>query len=85
MSSDLTFSPSATGGRECGSFTISDDDIVENEEVFSLELTTRDQAVVFLNARSADVTVTDNDGMLSHKLFINSLHTCSCFKGTSIH
>ena len=66
MSAVLTFAPSVSGGRECGSFTIPDDIIVESEEVFSLELTTMDQDVVFFNGRSAEVTVTDNDGILIH-------------------
>ena len=44
----------------CASISISDDAILENDEIFSLQLNTTDQAVT-LRPISANVTIGDDD------------------------
>ena len=46
--------------QQCTSISISDDAILENDEIFSLQLNTTDQAVT-LRRISANVTIGDDD------------------------
>lgn len=56
----MTFAPS-DGDKKCVNVTIVDDSLVENNEEFSLTLTTSDSAVS-LTSSEATVTIIDNDG-----------------------
>ena len=51
----------AGADQQCTSISISDDPILENVELFSVQLNTSDQAVT-LHPRSANITIEDNDG-----------------------
>ena len=51
----------ARADQQCTSISISDDPILENDELFSVELNTSDQAVT-LHPSSANITIEDNDG-----------------------
>ena len=51
----------AGADQQCTSISISDDPILENDEFFSVELNTRDQAVT-LHPSSANITIWDDDG-----------------------
>ena len=55
--------------RQCASISISDDPILENDELFSMQLNTTDQAVT-LHPISANVTIWDDD----RKSFLASLY-----------
>ena len=57
---NTTFSPGMTG-PQCQSISITDDSILENDEVFVVALTTTDQNVI-LNPNTTSVTILDNDG-----------------------
>ena len=46
--------------QQCASISISDDSILENDELFSVQLTTTNQAVT-LSPSSAIITIGDND------------------------
>ena len=50
----------AGADQQCTSISISDDPILENDELFSVELNTSDQAVT-LHPSSANITIEDND------------------------
>ena len=57
---DLTFPQGTT--LQCTNISISDDAIVENDELFSVQLTSTDPAVILSpSARSATVTIGDDD------------------------
>ena len=57
---DLTFMPGTT--LQCASISISDDAIPENDEFFSVQLTSTDPAVILSpSASSATVTIGDDD------------------------
>ena len=47
--------------QQCTSISISDDPILENDELFSVVLNTTDQAVT-LRPSSANITIEDDDG-----------------------
>ena len=47
--------------QQCTSISISDDPILENDELFSVQLNTTDQAVT-LHPSSANITIGDDDG-----------------------
>ena len=51
----------AGADQQCTSISISDDPILENDELFSVELNTSDQAVT-LHPSSANITIEDDDG-----------------------
>jgi len=59
----LTFDESST--RVCGDISITPDDIYEDDETFSVTLTTGDGDVT-LEPDSGVVTITDEDGGLSY-------------------
>jgi len=56
---ELTFLPGAA--ERCASISISNDTILEDDELFSVQLDTTDQAVT-LSPGSANVTIVDDDG-----------------------
>jgi len=58
--------------RQCASISISDDAILENNELFSVQLTTTDQAVM-LSPSSATVTIEDDDSK-SFSLFVSTTY-----------
>lgn len=50
---------------ECSCFTVNDDNVVENDEEFSIVVTSDDPSVVILDdCDTATVTIIDDDGML---------------------
>ena len=51
----------AGADQQCTSISISDDPILESDELFSVELNTTDQAVT-LHPSSANITIGDDDG-----------------------
>ena len=57
---NITFSP-GMAGPQCQSISITDDSILENDEVFVVALTTTDQNVI-LNPNTTSVTILDDDG-----------------------
>ena len=59
VSQDLTFSQSSS--RECVNVSIVNDDELENEEEFSLTLTTGEDRVN-LDPDSSTILITDDDG-----------------------
>ena len=61
MTLELTIVPGTP--QQCASISISDDAILENDEIFSLQLNTTDQAVT-LRPSSANITIEDDDGKL---------------------
>ena len=60
----LTISGLDTGEVSCFSIEVIDDDLFEDDESFTLHLSTGD-ASVLIGAPYATVTITDNDGMFS--------------------
>ena len=58
--------------QQCASISISDDAILENNELFSVQLTTTDQAVM-LSPSSATVTIEDDDSK-SFSLFVSTTY-----------
>ena len=50
----------AGADQQCTSISISDDPILESDELFSVELNTTDQAVT-LHPSSANITIEDDD------------------------
>ena len=48
-------------GTQCRSISITDDSILENDEVFVVALSTTDQDVI-LNPSTTSVTILDDDG-----------------------
>ena len=70
VSVDLTFLPGAsTGDIQCVNVNITDDTVVEDDEPFSVHLSSTDSAV---NIAVADATVTinqDNDSMFVHSFY----------------
>ena len=71
----LTFLPSTT--LLCDQIFIINDTILENNEVFSVELNSLDQTVI-IGLRSAIVTIAaDNDGKIRSRRYNNiSIHLC---------
>ena len=71
----LTFLPSTT--LQCSQIFIINDNILENNEVFSVELNSLDQAVI-IGLRSATVTIAaDNDGKIRSRRYNKmSMHLC---------
>ena len=67
--SSLLFTPTNSGDPQCTDISIVDDTILENDEVFSVELSTNDLDVDFETA-SAMVTISDNDGRVLYTLLI---------------
>ena len=61
MTVELEFQPEST--TACVAISITEDLRLENNEMFSVELNTTDQAVV-LNPRMALVSIIDNDSKL---------------------
>ena len=51
----------AGADQQCTSISISDDPILENDELFSVQLNTTDQALT-LHPSSANITIGDDDG-----------------------
>jgi len=75
---ELTFLPGTA--ERCANISISNDTILEDDELFSVQLDTTDQAVT-LSPSSADVTIGDDDGKsLSISLIANFLY-CSTYRG----
>lgn len=71
----LTFLPSTT--LQCDRILIINDTILENNENFSVELSSLDQAVI-IGLRSATVTIAaDNDGKLRGRRY-NNISMCLC-------
>jgi len=68
--------------ERCASISISNDPILEDDEFFSVQLDTTDQAVI-LSPSSADVTIGDDDGKsLSIPLIANFMY-CSTHRGNA--
>ena len=63
---ELTFLQGTS--QQCANISISDDTVLENNEFFSVQLTTTDQAVT-LSPRSATVTIGDDDSTLCSLFF----------------
>ena len=63
---NIIFSPGMTG-PQCRSISITDDSILENDEVFVLALSTTDQDVN-LNPSITSVTILDDDGNVNFKI-----------------
>ena len=61
--------------QQCTSISIADDAILENDELFSLQLNTTDQAVT-LHPISANITIGDNDGKPCYTLCNSSRTAC---------
>ena len=63
---DLTFLPGTT--LQCASISISDDAILENDESFSVQLTSTDPAVTLSpSASSATITIGNDDSKSFYK------------------
>ena len=60
ISENIIFSPGLTG-PQCQSISITDDSILENDEMFVVALSTADQDVI-LNPSTTSVTIIDDDG-----------------------
>ena len=66
MPENIIFSPGMTG-PQCQSISITDDSILEIDEVFVVALSTTDQDVI-LNPSNTSVTILDNDGNVNSKV-----------------
>ena len=64
----------AGADQQCTSISISDDPILENNELFSAQLNTTDQAVT-LRPSTANITIGDDDGKAFYSLHILDLNT----------
>ena len=71
---NIIFLPGMTG-PQCQSISITDDSILENDEVFVVALSTTDQDVI-LNPSITSVTILDDDGIINSK--INHLEFVLC-------
>ena len=60
ITENIIFSPGMTG-PQCQSISITNDSILENDEVFVVALSTMDQDVI-LNPSNTTVTILDDDG-----------------------
>ena len=63
---NIIFSPGMTG-PQCQSVSITNDSILENDEVFVVVLSTTDQDVI-LNPSITSVTILDDDGNVTSKM-----------------
>ena len=71
MDLPLLFTP--TNDRRCFNVTVNDDDVLENEERFTLDLDT-DDPMVILSPEQAEVIITDTDSKkFSTPITVNSL------------
>ena len=61
---DLTFNSGATS--QVVTVTTSNDTVIEDEETFTLALTSTDAAIAMLMPQSATVTITDQTSKYSH-------------------
>ena len=68
---NIIFSPGMTG-PQCKSISITDDSILEIDEVFVVALSTMDQDVI-LNPSNTSITILDDDGIV---LYYESLRVC---------
>ena len=63
---DLTFLPGTT--LQCANISISDDAVLENDELFSVQLTSTDPAVILSpSASSATITIGNDDSKSFYK------------------
>ena len=73
----LTFDQSNT--RACGDISITPDDIYEDDETFSVTLTTGDEDVT-LEPDGGIVTITDDDGSLHYLAYMHTYkYSCDSF------
>ena len=72
ITENIIFSPGMTG-PQCQSISITDDSILENNEVFVVALRTTDQDVI-LNPSTTSVTILDDDGNDNSKM--NPFRVC---------
>ena len=63
---NIIFSPGMTG-PQCQSISITNDSILENDEVFVVALSTTDQDVI-LNPSTTSVTILDDDGNVTSNM-----------------
>ena len=61
MSIDIAIEIESTGIPICMNIAIIDDNVVERQEMFQLNLTTSSDLVIFAEPRVANVTILDND------------------------
>ena len=77
VSSELTFGPTAiTGSTQCTSASLVDDDIVEDTEQFSVEVSSTSDIVLIASPSSAIYSIADN--VDSESLFSPALPFMSC-------
>ena len=62
---NIIFSPGMTG-PQCQSISVTDDSILENNEMFVVALSTTDQDVI-LSPSTTSVTILDDDGNANSK------------------
>ena len=61
MSIDIAIEIESTGIPICMNIAIIDDNVVERQEMFQLNLSTSSDLVIFAEPRVANVTILDND------------------------
>ena len=72
----------ATGSTQCLTISITDDNIVESVESFSVAMISASDSVTLGYPRTASVDITDNDGIFS---LLQQLHRIStCFYSTDV-
>ena len=78
---DLTFLQGTT--QQCASISISDDAVLENDELFSVQMTSTDPAVTLSpSASSATITIGDDDSKSFSLLHPKS---SECITHTTLH
>ena len=63
---NIIFSPGMTG-PQCQSISITNDSILENDDVFVVALSTTDQDII-LNPSTTSVTILDDDGNVTSNM-----------------
>ncbi len=66
VSLSLEFTQLNADKPQCISITITNDDVLESGETFSVELSTSEPDVVLLSPSSAVISIMDDDGMISY-------------------
>ena len=72
----MTFPSGSNSSSICENVTIINDNVLEGEETFSIELTSMDTAVILGNNRTV-ITITDNDGIALYIVCSNAI-ACQC-------
>ena len=74
----LTFNPGSGLQRDCAAITVGSDTILEDDESFSVVLTTTDPDIIRFGPNITVVTITDDDSKQSCNIHDNGVMVLCC-------